>query len=173
MRLDTPDLSDAISQYVSMVDSSQQISGSGEASLQNLSILLPQLVQSDESPTILKHGDDLSLRVAFVVHNANEPVFITIAIDDESLNQIITCILVNASGEKMLFHKGQHEMHVSFGKIELNQGRYSIMFGATGASSKKIACRVAGVCPFQVASSQSHWTKLVRYVTPQVLHQTQ
>jgi lipopolysaccharide transport system ATP-binding protein len=173
VRLDMPDLGDAISKYVSMVNSSEQVSGSGAATLEGLSILLPEPVQSDEAPTVLKHGDDLSFHVAFSVLTADESVYIIIAIDDESLTQILTCILIDAAGEKMLFNKGKHEIHVSLGKVELNQGRYSVMFGAIGASSKKTTCRVAGVCPFQVASSQSHWTKLVRYVTPQVLQQSQ
>ena len=165
-KIDSEDIGQAMERYMAMVTHSRQESGTGTAELHAVNIEGVRASEAVGSMPVLSQGENLTLTTEFTITEIDEPARLTLAVDDETANQIITFPVVDEGGEALSFGPGRHQVQVNVGPIELNAGKYSIMFGITGMTTQMLLTRVQGVCPFQVLSQVSHWSKLVRPVTP-------
>jgi len=164
-QLDTINVAEAMEKYTSVIAVADGLSGAGGVRLHSL-VPLQQGAQHNERNCAYEHGDELTVEAVCTIDTHLEPVFISISVADMAAADIITAFLVDTEGKKLEFGPGEYSVTIPFGKIELNQGKYSFVFGATGMSSGHILARVGGCAPFQVTSQQSYWTQLIRNIEP-------
>jgi lipopolysaccharide transport system ATP-binding protein len=164
-QLDTINVAEAMERYMSVLAVPDGQSGAGGVLLRSL-VPIQQGRHRNEPNCTYEHGDQLAVEAVFAIDAHCEEAYISVSISDMAANDIITAFLVDAEGKKLEFGPGEHSVTIPFGKIELNQGKYSFVFGATGMSSGNILARVGGCAPFQVLSKQSYWTQLIRNIEP-------
>lgn len=169
-KIDSEDIGQAMERYMAMVTHSRQESGTGTAELHGVNIEGVRPSQAGEPMPVLSQGDNLTLTTDFTITENGELARLTLAVDDETANQVITFPVVDEAGKPLPFRPGKYQVQVNLGPIELNAGKYSIMFGITGMTTQMLLIRVQGVCPFQVSSQISHWSTLVRPITPSKVH---
>jgi lipopolysaccharide transport system ATP-binding protein len=163
--LDTVDVRTAIDRYLSMVNVERVESGTGAVELHSVRILACAK-DAEDGAFLVNQGQEVEFALEFTVREETERTRIMLSIDDESANHVMTLLVTDAMGNDECFGTGRYVVHLSAGLVELNAGKYSVMFGATGDASETILTRIAGVCPFQVSSQRSYWSKFVRSVRP-------
>ncbi|MFZ5502773.1 MAG: ABC transporter ATP-binding protein [Pseudomonadota bacterium] len=164
--LDSQNPSEGIDQYFGLVKHQQQISGTGEAEIFSVELIVnKQYVESIE-PTI-PHGVEMGFRIKLHINSNRAGAEMQIYIMDEAMNPVVCMPVSNTEGNLNLFPAGVLEIQVSMGAVELASGKYSVTIAVKDPVTNESLSRVQGLSPFRVISDKVHWGKIVRHVVPQ------
>lgn len=164
--LDSQNPSEGIDQYFGLVKHQQQISGTGEAEIFSVELIVnKQYVESIE-PTI-PHGVEMGFRIKLHINSNRAGAEMQIYIMDEAMNPVVCMPVSNTEGKLNLFPAGVLEVQVSMGAVELASGKYSVTIAVKDPVTNESLSRVQGLSPFRVISDKVHWGKIVRHVVPQ------
>lgn len=164
--IDSPNPSEGIDQYYGLVKHEKQISGTGEAEIFSVELIVnSQTVESIE-PTI-PHGAELGCRIKLHINSARSGAIMNVNIMDEAMNHIVSMPMYDIEGKLNQFPAGFLEVQMSMGAVELASGKYSITIAVLDSETREVLSRVQGLSPFRIISDRVHWGKLVRHVVPQ------
>jgi homopolymeric O-antigen transport system ATP-binding protein len=164
--VDSPNPSEGIDQYYGLVKHKQQISGTGEAEIFSVELIVNQEYVESVEPTI-PHGAEIGFRIKLHINSNKSGAIMQIYIMDEAMNPIVCMPVNNTEGKLNMFPSGVLEVQMSMGTVELASGRYSITISVIDSETREALSRVQGLSPFRVISDKVHWGKLVRHVVPQ------
>ena len=164
--LDSPNPAEGIDQYYGLVKHEKQVSGTGEAEIFSVELLVNnQYVESIE-PTI-QHGSELGCRIKLHINSSRSGAIMNVNIMDEAMNHVVSMPMYDTAGKLNQFPAGFLEVQMSLGAVELASGKYSITIALLDSETKEVLSRVQGLSPFRIISDRVHWGKLVRHVVPQ------
>jgi lipopolysaccharide transport system ATP-binding protein len=163
---DSPNPAEGIDQYYGLVKHKQQTSGTGEAEILGVELIINnQKVESIE-PSIL-HGTEIGIRIKLRINSNMHSTEMNIYLMDEAMNPLVCMPVNNTEGKPNPFPVGMMEVLMSMGVVELSSGKYSITIAVRDSKTGEVLTRVQGLSPFRIISDRAHWGKLVRYVVPQ------
>jgi lipopolysaccharide transport system ATP-binding protein len=164
--LDSLNPSEGIDQYYGLVKHEKQISGTGEAEIYSVELIVNNESVERVEPTI-PHGAEMGIRIKLYINSSRSGAIMHIYIMDEAMNPVV-CMPVNNTEAKLnLFPAGLQEVQMSMGRVELSSGKYSITIGVIDPKTNEGLSRVQGLSPFRIISDKVHWGKLVRHVVAQ------
>lgn len=164
--IDSPNPSVGIDQYYGLVKHEKQISGTGEAEIYSVELLVnKQSVESIE-PTI-PHGAEIGFRIKLHISSNRFGAAMHVNISDEAMNQVVCMPVHNTDGKLNMFPAGVLDVQVSMGTVELTSGKYSIMVAVLDSVTNEVLTRVQGLSPFRIISDRVQWGKMVRHIVPQ------
>lgn len=164
--LDSRNPSEGINQYYGLVKHEQQVSGTGEAEIIDVELIVNNQYVGSIEPTI-PHGAGLGFKIKMRLDGNSSGAVMNVNIMDEAMNTVVTMPINNPEGELNRFPAGVLEIVMSMGTVELSSGKYSITLGVIDSETKEMLARVQGLSPFRIISDRVHWGKIVRNVVPQ------
>ncbi len=164
--IDSTNRSEGIDQYYGLVKYEQQVSGTGEAEIFRVELIVNNQFIKSAEPTI-PHGAEIGFRIKLHINSNISAAEMLIYIMDEAMNPVLCLPVSNAEGRLKRFPAGVLELQLSMGAVELASGKYSITVAVRDSATSVSLSRVQGLCPFRVISENVHWGKLVRHVVPQ------
>jgi len=166
--LDSPNPSEGIDRYYGLVQQLQQTSGTGEAEI--LSVVLIVNNQSIEGvePTI-PHGAEVGIRLKLRI-NSPSGATISVNIVDSAMNMVVAMPICNAMGTLNFFPPGIMEVHGSLGLMELTSGKYSFTIRVDDSNTKVVLTRAQGLNPFRIISDFAHWAVIERNIVPEKIN---
>jgi lipopolysaccharide transport system ATP-binding protein len=167
--IDSPNPSEGIDRYYGLVKHEQQISGTGEAEIYSVELLVNKQCAESKEPTI-PHGTELGFRIKLHINSNRSGAIMHIYIMDEAMNPVVCLPVNNAEGTLNLFPAGILEVKMSMGTVELSSGKYSLTVAVMDSETHEALSRVQGLSPFRIISDRVQWGKLVRHVVPQQIN---
>ncbi|MCM3906135.1 MAG: ABC transporter ATP-binding protein [Pyrinomonadaceae bacterium] len=164
--IDSPNPSDGIDQYYGLVKHEQQISGTGEAEIYSVELLVNKQCAESKEPTI-PHGAEIGFSIKLHINSNRSGAIMHVYIMDEAMNPIVCLPVNNTEGKLNLFPAGVLEVTMSMGAVELSSGKYSITIAVMDSETNEALSRVQGLSPFRIISDRVQWGKWVRHVVPQ------
>ncbi len=164
--IDSPNPSRGIDQYYGLVKHERQVSGTGEAEIVSVALMVNNQLVENVEPTI-PHGTEMGLRIRVNINSSRSGATMSVNIIDAAMNNIVSMPLYNIDGKLNLFPAGMLEVQISMGVVELASGKYSITIAMHDSETKEVLSRVQGLSPFRIHSDRVYWGKLVRHVIPQ------
>jgi lipopolysaccharide transport system ATP-binding protein len=164
--IDSPNPSEGIDRYYGLVKHEQQISGTGEAEIYSVELLVNKQCAESKEPTI-PHGAEIGFSIKLHINSNRSGAIMHIYIMDEAMNPVVCLPVNNTEGTLNLFPAGMLEVKMSMGAVELASGKYSITIAVMDPETNEALSRVQGLNPFRIISDRVQWGKLVRYVVPQ------
>jgi len=164
--VDSSNLSEGIDQYYGMVKHEQQVSGTGEADISSVELIVNQQYVESVEPTI-QHGVEMGFRINLLIDSNRSGAYIFLNIMDAAMNPIVTIPIYNTEGGLYRFPASVVEFKMSMGEVELSSGKYSLSISVRDSETNEVLSRVQGLCPFRITSDKVHWGKIVRHVVPQ------
>jgi lipopolysaccharide transport system ATP-binding protein len=158
---------EGIDRYFALVKHEQQISGTGEAHVLGLDLLVGGETLSGEEPTIRQHSAARAV-LRLQVTGRRGCAHAWLYIHDATMAPLVCTPLHDASSQMLCLPPGEHLLDVSLGIMELNAGKYSFVVAVLDAETSVVLGRVAGLRPFRVLSDQIHWGSVVRPAVPRV-----
>jgi lipopolysaccharide transport system ATP-binding protein len=165
--LDTRKVTDGIDAYLSLAKPEKQTSGTGEARILGLDLLVNGELQTGEEP-LIQRG---SLATAVLRLQIDEPrtgAVPNIAIHDEGMMALVHIPLLDGDSRVLILPPGEHVLEVPLGNIELNTGKYSFVAGVLDPKGSIVLGRVQGLRPFRVLSKYAAFGKVVRPAVAQL-----
>jgi lipopolysaccharide transport system ATP-binding protein len=161
--LDSTNPAEGIDRYYALVKHDVHKSGTGEAQVLGLDLIVDGQNVNEDEPTI-KQGSlvivMLQIHLNKLLPDANVLLFIL----DEAMAPII-CVPVFSHESCMLnITPGTHNLKIPLGKMDLNSGKFSFVIVVRDAETLISRTRVQGLQPFRVISEQTYWGKIVRPV---------
>jgi len=164
--IDSPNPSEGIDQYYGLIKHEQQVSGTGEAEIFSVELIVNNQYVENIEPTI-PHGSELGCRIKLHINSSRSGAIMNVNIMDEAMNHIVSMPMYDTEGKLNQFPAGVLEVQMSMGEVELASGKYSITIAVLDTETKEVLSRVQGLSPFRIISDRVHWGKLVRHVVPQ------
>lgn len=161
--LDSLNPAEGIDRYFCMVEHSIQISGTGEAKVKSIDLLVDGSTLIDIEPTIMQ-GTPVQARLSIDLYRARSNATICLYIMDEAMSPIICMPVCNADGELSHFQTGEVRIGLLLGPLELATGKYSFVVSIHDAMTKESLARVQGLKTFRVFAERTYWGKIVRPV---------
>jgi lipopolysaccharide transport system ATP-binding protein len=162
----SPNSFEGIDQYFGLIQHEKQVSGTGEAEILNMELMVNNQYVGSTEPTI-SHGKELGFRIKMRINNNNSGAIMNVNIMDASMSTVVTMPIYNPEGELNRFPAGVLEIVMSTGAVELSSGKYSVMIGVIDSETNEVLARVQGLSPFRIIADRVYWGKLVRNVVPQ------
>ncbi|MBI5314540.1 MAG: ATP-binding cassette domain-containing protein [Nitrospirae bacterium] len=163
---DSPNPSEGIDRYYGLVKHEQQTSGTGDAEIYSVELLVNKQCAESKEPTI-PHGAELGFRIKLHINSNRSVAIMHIYIMDEAMNPVVCLPVNNTEGKLNLFPSGVLEVKISMGTVELSSGKYSITIAVMDSETNEALSRVQGLSPFRIISDRVQWGKLVRHIVPQ------
>jgi len=164
--IDSSNPSEGIDQYYGLVKHEKQISGTGEAEIYSVELMVSNQYVDSLEPTI-PHGAEIGFRIKLHISSNRSGAVMQVNISDEAMNQVVCMPVNNIDGKLNKFPAGELDIQVSMGTVELASGKYSIMVAVMDPKTNESLSRVQGLSPFRVISDRVHWGKIVRHIVPQ------
>ncbi len=164
--VDSPNPSEGIDQYYGLTKHEQQISGTGEAEIYSVELLVNKQCSESKEPTI-PHGAEIGFRIKLHINSSRSGATMSINIMDQAMNHVVSMPVHNTDGKLNLFPAGVLDVQVSMGTVELTSGKYNIMVAVMDLGTNEMLTRVQGLCPFRIISDRVLWGKMVRNIVPQ------
>lgn len=164
--LDSQNPAEGIDRYFGLVKHKQQTSGTGEAEILGVDLLVNNQRVEGIEPTI-SHGAELGLRLKLRIDSSRTHATMNISIFDAAMNAVVTMPMYNPEGQLCMFPAGLLDVQMALGTIELASGKYSITIGIIDSNTNLVLTRVQGLSSFRIISDTVHWGTVVRHVVPQ------
>jgi len=158
--LDTTDMPQAIDRYIGAFGIDRRTSGSGEAEVLDLRLLVDGRAVNSDDP-VVDQGREGVVELTFKVkpgHRARATVYV----DDIAMSQVLAVAVKDERGENLVFPPGIHRVRVPLGALEMNMGTYSLLVAISNIETAQLLCREQGMLPFRVRSTNVTWSKIVR-----------
>lgn len=166
--IDSHDPALGIDRYFSLINREAHVSGSGQAQVLSVQLLVNGELQNDNEPSI-PHGTNVAARVRMRSDYGPGVAQMYLYVDELSMTSVM-CIPVNDDqGNLYRFTAGVWEVEIPFGALELTSGKYSVKVSICIFNSLFSLTRAAGLCPFLVTAKKAHWGKIVRPAPAAVL----
>jgi lipopolysaccharide transport system ATP-binding protein len=164
--IDSPNPSEGIDQYYGLAKHEKQTSGTGEAEIYSVELLVNGECAESKEPTI-PHGAEIGFNIKLHINSSRSRSIMHVYIMDEGMNPVVCMPLSNTGGELNLFPAGILEVKMSMGAVELASGKYSITIAVMDSETIETLSRVQGLNPYRIISDRVQWGKLVRHIVPQ------
>ena len=156
-------ISDAIQAYYDITSFSEMISGTGEARIDNLSIVLENYPIDKNIVPIIQHDQALVVRLKFTISHSIHAAKLSIIIMDASQMGIIFFQVLDINTGKNIFSNGAYDLLINFGKIDLATGKYSFLIVINSYIDNVLLLHHKGLAPFKViADTISSTSKIIR-----------
>ena len=166
--LDSPNPADGIDCYYSLADLQVQTSGTGEARVLDLDLLVDGKMLPEKEPRLPQGSSATAvLRIQVDGPRAAGAVPI-ITIHDESTAPVQCTPIRDADSRALILPPGEHLLEIPLGIIELNAGKYNFVVGIADAKTGIGLARVQGLRPFRVFSKHVAWGRIVRPAVAQL-----
>ena len=119
--IDSPNPSEGIDRYYGLVKHEKQISGTGEAEIYSVDLLVNKQCTESKEPTI-PHGANLGFRIKLHISGNRPRAIMHINISDESMIQVVCMPVHNTDGKLYRFLTGVLDVQLSMGTVELTSG---------------------------------------------------
>jgi lipopolysaccharide transport system ATP-binding protein len=167
MLLDAAHPAEGIDCYFGMMKHSLMVTGSGEAILKSINVVVEDDESAELDPQagsdlIIRQGAHAKVHLCIDVYRENTKAAISLVLTDETMAPIIGVPVIDSGGEFAALDGPQIEINIPLGKIELNSGKYSITINIVDISTQEVLCKVQGIMPFRVRSERSYWAKVIR-----------
>lgn len=164
--LDSPNPAEGIDQYYGLVKHKQQTSGTGEAEIISVELIVNNQNVKSLEPAI-PHGAEIGVRIKLHINSNRSGANMQIYIMDQVMNPVVCLPVNNTEGKLNLFTAGVLEVHLSMGAVELSSGKYSVTIAVMDPETNEVLSRVQGLCPFRIIADKVDWGNVVRHVVPQ------
>ena len=145
--IDSPNPSEGIDQYYGLVKHEQQISGTGEAEIYSVELLVNKQCTESKEPTI-PHGAEIGFSIKLHINSNRSGAIMHIYIMDEAMNPVVCLPVNNTEGKLNLFPAGMLEVKMSMGAVELASGKYSITVAVMDSETNEALSTSTGSEPF-------------------------
>jgi len=163
--LDSAIPAEGIDRYFALVKHEQNTSGTGEAQLLGLDLVIDGEVLAGDEPSV-PQGTSGTAVLRMQVDGPRACAHVWLYIHDEAMAPLVCIPIHDASSRMLALRPGEHLLEVPLGIVELNAGKYSFVVGILDADTSIVLARVGGVRPFRVLADQTHWGKIVRPAVP-------
>jgi lipopolysaccharide transport system ATP-binding protein len=165
--LDTLKVGEGVDCYLTLAKHVVQTSGTGEARIVSLDLLVDGEMQTGEEP-LIQRGSSATAVLRVQVDGPRASAAPNLAIHDEAMLALIHIPLVDADSRTLLLPPGEHVLEIPLGEIELNTGKYSFVAGVLDPNGSIVLGRVQGLRPFRVSSRYAAFGKIVRPAVAQL-----
>jgi len=165
--LDTPNPGEGIDRYYALVKYQRQTSGTGEAQILGLDLLVADEMLTGEEP-IIPQGSSATVALRMHVDGPRACAHAFLTIHDEAMAPLVCTPIQDADSRMLCLSSGEHLLEIPLGVVELNAGKYNFVVAIVDANTSVVLTRVEGLRPFRVFSDRTHWGKIVRPAVPQL-----
>lgn len=165
--IDSPNPSEGIDRYYALVKHDQQTSGTGEAEILRVQLIINGQLLNKVEPSI-PYGANVGVIIYLRVNGQREGANLQVYIMDEAMVPIICFPVHHLQGGLYLLPVGMFEITVPMGELELVSGKYSLTFVVRDSETAITITRVQGLSPFRVLSENAHWSKIMRISVPNI-----
>lgn len=159
--LDTPRIGEGIDCYYSLVKHEVQSSGTGEARVLGLEMLVDGKILTGDEPSI-PQGSSATAVLRLQVDGPRACAHALLTIHDEAMAPLVCMPIYDADSRKLSLPPGEHLLQIPLGIMDLNAGKYNFVVGISDPSTGIGLARVQGLRPFRVLSKATVWGKIVR-----------
>jgi len=163
--LDSPNPAEGIDRYFALVKHEQQTSGTGEAQVLGLDLLVNGEMLTGEEPSI-PQGSPATAVLRMQVNGPRACAHASLFIMDETMVPLVCVPIHDAYSQMLCLPPGEHLLEIPLGIIDLNAGKYSFVVSILDANTSIGLARVQGLRPFRVFSDRTQWGKIVRPAVP-------
>lgn len=161
--VDSNDVAIGIDQYFSLLSHEAHVFETGGSRILDLQLTSEGQLLEGPNPMI-RHGQDVSVRLTLQL---SEEATVLLLIRDESQTPIIAVPLLDER-ERIKLPRGELQLGIPLGNIELNSGKYSFVVFIWDIQTEQILARTQGICPFRVLAEKNYVAKLVRPAMPTI-----
>lgn len=163
--LDTSDVSAGVDLYLSLFPSGSIVAGTGEAQIENIRLLAGQKEQGQDKEVAIAAGETLGVCFDVVVPPGfSEPLELFFQINDSGLGALVSFDRTVSASSGAQLVPGRNHVRASFGAVDFNAGRYSLVVAVLGGNPRRALARIQGVGRFRVTANHVHWGRFVRPV---------
>ncbi|QBQ54490.1 ABC transporter ATP-binding protein [Nitrosococcus wardiae] len=164
--LDSPNPAEGIDHYYALVKHEVQTSGTGEALVLGLDLLVDGETLTGEEPSI-PQGSSVTAMLRVRVDGPRRGAHVSLFIHDETMAPVVCTPIYDADSRMLCLSPGEHHLEIPLGIIDLNAGKYSFVVAIRDVKTSISLARVQGLRSFRVFSERTHWGKIVRPAIPQ------
>jgi len=161
--VDSQDVATGIDQYFSLLSHEEHVFEAGDSRILGLQLMSGGR-QIEGDPPAIRHGQDVSARLTLQLSAEATALLL---IRDESQAPIIALPL-HDERERIRLPKGELQLDIPLGSLELNSGKYSFVVLVSDAQTEQIIARTQGACPFRVLAARNYVAKVVRPTMPTI-----
>ena len=159
--LDSPNPAEGIDRYFALVKHEQQTSGTGDARVLGLDLLVNGEMDTGEEPSI-HQGSSVTVLLRMQVDGPRACAHAWLYIHDEAKLPLVCTPIHDAYSQMLCLPPGEHLLEIPLGIIELNAGKYNFVVAILDANTSIVLARVEGLRSFRVLSDQTQWGNIVR-----------
>jgi homopolymeric O-antigen transport system ATP-binding protein len=159
--LNTTKVGEGVDCYLALAKHATETSGTGEARILGLDLLVNGELQTGEEP-LVQRGASATAVLRLQIDGPRASAAPNLAIHDEGMMALVHIPLLNADSRALLLPPGEHVLEIPLGSIELNTGKYSFVAGIVDPNGSIVLGRVQGLRPFRVISKYAVFGKIVR-----------
>jgi lipopolysaccharide transport system ATP-binding protein len=159
--LDTREVGEGVDCYLALTKHETQTSGTGEARILSVDLLVDGEMQTGEEP-LIQRGSSATAVLRVQVDGPRAHTYPHFAIHDEGMLALVHIPLLDAESRSIILPPGEHVLEIPLGIIELNTGKYSFVAAIIDPNGQVVLGRVQGLRPFRVSSKYTAFGKIVR-----------
>jgi lipopolysaccharide transport system ATP-binding protein len=163
--LDSFNPAEGIDRYNALVKYDVLTSGTGEAQVLGLDLLMDGETLTVEEPSI-PQGSSATVMLQVRVDVSRTAAQVLLFIHDETMAPVVCMPLYDVESRMLCLSPGEHQLEIPLGVIDLNAGKYSFVVSIQDMKTLTSLARVQGLQPFRVFSDKTRWGKIVRPVIP-------
>ena len=163
--LDSPNPAEGIDRYYALVKYDVQTSGTGEARVLDLDLVVDGETVTGEEPSIAQ-GASVTAVLRVQVDGPRSGAQVSLFIHDETMAPLVCIPLHDAESRMLCLSPGENHCEISLGIIDLNAGKYSFVVSIRDAQTLVSLVRAQGLRPFRVFADRTQWGKIVRPAVP-------
>jgi lipopolysaccharide transport system ATP-binding protein len=165
--LNSHKVAEGVDCYLSLAKHVKETSGTGEARILGLDLLVNGEMQTAEEP-LIQRGSSATAVLRVQVDGPRAGAVPNLAIHDEAMLALVHMPLIDANSRALLLPPGEHVLEIPLGEIELNTGKYSFVAGVLDPNGSIVLGRVQGLRPFRVFARYAVFGKIVRPAVAQL-----
>jgi lipopolysaccharide transport system ATP-binding protein len=161
--LDSIKTADGIDCYYGLVKHDVQISGTGEARVLSLDLVVNGQTLAEEE-AVISRGVSATVVLGLEVDQQLRAASIILSVHDEAQAPLICMPIFDSKSCLIQLAPGRHRLEIPLGVLDLNTGKYSFVIALRDADTSVILARKQGLRPFRISSEKTYWGKIIRPV---------
>jgi lipopolysaccharide transport system ATP-binding protein len=163
--VDAAEPAEGIDRYFSLMEHSTAISGTGEAQVRSVELVIDGAVLTDVEPRI-QQGTSALVRLAINLERVQSEANIHCFVHDGSMSPVVCLPVCDPDGDLARFPSGEIRIDVPLGALELGAGKYSFVVCVSDHATGEGLARAQGLRPFRIVAKRVQWGKIVRPAVP-------